>query len=104
MTKEETKIPDTDSGKLWTKIKDMKIGVFGLENQFVSKYFEPIFVDDKSLHLKYNVPAAIPSLETILTSAYKVEQAQMGGMKLLVVSLDQAAVQTNNTHVMIGLK
>ncbi len=97
-------IPTTDAGKLWTKIKDSKLNVFGLDGQVVSKYFEPVFVDNTNLHLKYTVPASIPAIEEVLGNQYKVEQAQMGGMKMLVVSPDPAVSISSTAHVMIGSK
>lgn len=104
MTKDKDTTPNTDAGKLWLKIKDKTIDVFGLTGQIVSKYFEPMFLDDKSLHLKYKVPASVPAVELVLGTGFTCEQVEIGGTKLLVIKPDLIIEQNKNSSVTIESK
>lgn len=72
MTKEEVKETvkeqkKTESEKMWTSIKDVKIDVFSLPNQVVSNHCEPItFSPPGELWLKAKSQAVIRSLEAAI--------------------------------------
>jgi len=77
MTKNKVEVEEKVNlaDKIWTEIKDKKLDIFGLPDQFVNKYFSPFPADPSKLHLKYNVTSALPALETALGKDFLVELA-----------------------------
>lgn len=68
----------TPSKKIWLEIGGLKLDMFGLPDQFVSKYYEPVDLDDKKLYLRAlkTATAALPALEAVIGAKYNVELAE----------------------------
>ena len=64
----------TIADKIWAKIKNEKLEMFALPDQFVHMYCEPIAIEPTKLYLVCKVAAALPALETALNGKYSVEK------------------------------
>lgn len=80
--KTETTTVLTEADKLWNQIKDLKIEMFALPDQTVSKYCIKAVVEPSKLYLLSNVGAFLPALEMALNNKYLVETMD----KYIVVS------------------
>lgn len=63
------------TNEIWEQIKNKKLELFALPPQSVEKFFTPIMVDNKTVHLIYNISAALPALEVALGKEFLVELA-----------------------------
>ena len=63
----------TVADKIWNDIKDERLEMFALPDQFVRMYCEPISIEPTKLYLKFTVAAVLPALEIALDGLYKVE-------------------------------
>lgn len=63
----------TVAEKIWLHIKDVRLDMFGLPSQTISKYCSPVPADPNKLFLSYKVGAVLPAMESVLTSVYDVE-------------------------------
>lgn len=67
-----TEKTDKNYGPIWVEIKNRTMNVFGLPNQTVENYFQPMMGDDKKLILSRSdnrpMGAALPALEEVLLS------------------------------------
>lgn len=63
----------TTAEKIWLHIKDIRLDMFGLPPQTISKYCSPIPADPNKLFLSYKVGAVLPAMESSLASVYDVE-------------------------------
>jgi hypothetical protein len=64
-----------DNLAIWNSMKDVKIPIFGLKDQKVSDYCEPIELDPKHCYLKIKVSSVIPLLEEAFSEQYNFESA-----------------------------
>lgn len=62
--------------KIWEEIKDLKLEMFALPNQFVHAYYKPIAIEPTKLYLLLNTPAALPALELAVQGKYSVERLE----------------------------
>lgn len=70
---------------IWEEVKNVKLELFSLPDQTVTKYFEPKMVDPNKLYLVFRPPvtsAAFPALEEALRQRFSVES----GKDFVVVS------------------
>ncbi len=79
----EVKLIPTKAEKIWDQIKEVKLEMFGLPNQFVLSYYNPVFIESDKLYLtaKTHASAVLPALEQALQGRYTVEQA----IKFLII-------------------
>lgn len=82
--KNENVVEDTLAKKIWNQIKNVKLEMFGLPNQFVHLHCTPMFLDDNKLFLTINVGAVLTALEAALSPKYKVEMSD----KFVLISLN----------------
>jgi len=68
------KIENT-SEKIWEEIKNLKLELFGLPNQFVHLRCKPVEIDPSRLFLKIDAGAVFSALETLLAPKYTVEMS-----------------------------
>lgn len=75
--KVEQKAELTAADKMWQSIKDLKLEMFALPNQFVHMYCKPINIEPTKLYLVALNQASsfLPALENALGSGYTVEKA-----------------------------
>jgi hypothetical protein len=73
----------TVADKIWEDIKDVKLEMFALPNQFVNSYCEQIKIEPSKLYLTSKVSAVLPILEEALRGRYNVEKIN----KYIVVSI-----------------
>lgn len=52
-----------EPAKMWEELNASEFKIFGLPNQFVSKFCSPLFGDATKLYLKYNHSSVLPQLE-----------------------------------------
>jgi len=66
----------SESEKIWNEIKNLKLEMFTLPNQFVYMYYKPITIDPAKLHLTAltSATSVLPALENALYPQYQVEQ------------------------------
>lgn len=64
----------TVAGEIWNEIKDKKIEMFALPDQFVCMHCHPVVIEPSKLYLLTNSSAVLPSLETAIGSGYSVEK------------------------------
>lgn len=74
---------DTLAKKIWNQIKNTRLELFGLPNQFVYLHCTPMFLDDNKLFMTIGAGSVLTSLEAALSPKYKVEMAD----KFVIVSL-----------------
>jgi len=79
MTKKSDMNQSTETTKsvadgVWEDIKDSKLELFALPDQFVNMYCEPIAIEPSKLYLKFKVSAVLPALEVALAGRYVVER------------------------------
>src|SRR5208337_2207524 len=60
----------TTAEKIWLHIKDVRLDMFGLPPQTISKYCSPVPADPNKLFLSYKVGAVLPAMESALMSVY----------------------------------
>lgn len=65
----------TESGKIWSEIKDKSIEMFALPNQKVHQYCQPKPVDPDKLYLVSTATSVLPALELAIGKDYAVELA-----------------------------
>lgn len=63
----------TVADKIWHDIKDERLEMFTLPDQFVRMYCEPIAIEPTKLYLKFTVAVVLPALETALDGLYTVD-------------------------------
>jgi hypothetical protein len=73
----------TVADKIWQDIKDLRLELFALPNQFVNSYCEQIKIEPSKLYLTSKVSAVLPILEEALRGRYNVEKIN----KYIVVSI-----------------
>lgn len=73
----------TMSEKIWDDIQYVRLDLFGLPAQTISKYCSPVPVEPTKLYLSYKVGAILPAMEMSLASKYDVNLLD----KYLVISL-----------------
>lgn len=66
--------PPSIADKIWNDIKEKKIEIFALPDQFVSNYCQPIIIEPSKLYLTFSVSAFLPALELALKDVYSVER------------------------------
>lgn len=71
----EAVMGETESGKIWSEIKDKTIEMFALPNQKVHQYCQPKPVDPTKLYLESTATSVLPALEAALGKDYNVELA-----------------------------
>lgn len=64
----------TVADEIWAAIKNIKIDMFALPDQLVSKYCRPVKIDPSKLFLTCSATAVLPALETALKGVYNVER------------------------------
>lgn len=66
----------SDADKIWDEIKNLKLEMFALDNQFVHLYYKQVLIDPSKLHLTALTKAtsALPALETAVSPKYQTEQ------------------------------
>jgi hypothetical protein len=70
-SKQENTIPEASTSaaaptiaqQIWQRLQNIELELFSIPNQFVSKYFQPLFVEHDRLYLTTNVSAALATLE-----------------------------------------
>ena len=74
-----------ESEKIWEEIKDLKLGMFTLPNQFVHLYYKPINVDPNKLYLTglTKATSVLPALELAVSPKYQIEQVD----RFIIVTL-----------------
>lgn len=72
----------TAAEKIWEEIKDLKIDMFALPNQFVHQYCKYVSIEPSKCYLLLTASAALPSLETAVGNKFSVERQD----KYVVVS------------------
>ena len=55
---------------LWAKIKNLKVEMFALPEQYVNKYCAPLPIVEDQLYLSYKVTSFLPSLEEAIKKSY----------------------------------
>lgn len=80
--KETAKVKNEKSvaDKVWDSIKNLRLEMFGLPNQYVHMYFEPtkFNLDPNRAYLlpKTKATSVLPALEVALGTRYEVSQAK----------------------------
>lgn len=66
----------SEADKIWDEIKNLKLEMFALDDQFVHLYYKPVPIDPSRLHLIMLTKAtsALPALETAVSPKYQTEQ------------------------------
>jgi len=66
----------SDADKIWDEIKNLKLEMFALDNQFVHLYYKPVPLDPSKLYLTALTKAtsALPALEAVVSPKYQTEQ------------------------------
>lgn len=62
----------TQADLIWNEIKDVKLELFALPDQFIHKNVTPVKIDPSKLYLKYNISALLPSIEKALEDKFNV--------------------------------
>jgi hypothetical protein len=64
----------TAADKIWESVKDVKLEMFALPNQFVNMYCKPIAIEPTKLYLVTlnNATSVLPALEAALVDKYEV--------------------------------
>jgi len=80
----ETEQETTVANKIWNSIKDMKLEMFALPNQYVNMYCKPVEIEPSKLYLVMlnNASSVLPALENVLSERYEVTRVD----KFIVVS------------------
>lgn len=80
-----------DSEKMWDEIKNLKLEMFTLADQFVHLYYKPMIIDPVKLHLTALTKAssALPALEFAISPKYKSEQVD----RFIVITLSSPEVK-----------
>lgn len=70
------KVAISQSEKIWDEIKNLKLEMFALPNQFVHTYYKPMIIDPSKLCLTALTKASsvLPALEIAISPKYKLEQ------------------------------
>lgn len=78
----------TQAEKMWDEIKDVRLEMFALPNQFVHTHYDPMIIDHQKLHLRLKTKATsvLTALEAALGRKYTVELVD----KFVVVALAPA--------------
>lgn len=63
----------TQAEQIWTDIKDIKLEMFGIAPQPISKYCSPVPVNHNKLYLSYKVGAVLPAMENAIGKKYDIE-------------------------------
>jgi len=63
----------TVADKIWEDIKDVKLEMFALPNQFVNSYCKPVPIEPTKLYLTFSASAVLPALELAIQGKYDVE-------------------------------
>jgi|SRR5271166_769695 len=72
----------TQAELIWNDIKDAKFPMFGMKDQTVADYCNPVWVDPSKCFLTTKASSALPLLEEIFADKYAFEAAH----KYIVVS------------------
>lgn len=72
----------TEPQKLWNEIKGKQLDLFGLPNQTIEQYSNPVEIDGVRLFLSFTVQAFLPALEEALGPKFSVERSN----KYLIVT------------------
>ena len=64
----------SDSDKIWEEIKNLKMDIFGLPDQFVSQYCKKVDIEPSKCYLTIKVSSVLPSLEAAVGSKYMVDR------------------------------
>jgi hypothetical protein len=83
MTTETNEKKQSTADKIWENIKDVRVEMFALPNQVVSRYCEPIAIEPSNCYLKFTTEVILPALELALKDKYDVERTD----KYIKVSL-----------------
>lgn len=74
--KDTSKSQATESSKLWDQIKNVKLDLYALPNQFVHLHCKPFLdLNKKDLYMTIKSSAVLPALEEALKQDFVVEQA-----------------------------
>jgi hypothetical protein len=65
----------TTATKIWDTIKNKKIEIFSLPNQFVHMHCKPIEIEPSKLYVTTTITAMLPALEELLNGQYTVSQS-----------------------------
>jgi hypothetical protein len=68
-----SKMENTVAGEIWNEIKDLKIEMFSLPNQFVHMHCHPVMIEPSKLYLTVNSSAVLPSLEVAVGSKFTAD-------------------------------
>lgn len=81
----------SDSEKIWDEIKNVRLEIFALPNQFVHTYYKPMIIDPVKLHLTGLTKASsvLPALESALYPKYLIEQID----RFIVITLAPAQIK-----------
>lgn len=77
-TQEEVKNvePKTIADRIWLDIKDIRLEIFSLPDQYVNMFCEPIKIEPSRLYLKSSAPALLTALELAVKGKYLVERLE----------------------------
>ncbi len=66
----------TQAEKTWDEIKGLRLDMFALQNQVVSTYYKPLYIDGVKLHLTAltKASAALAALEMAVSPKYIIDQ------------------------------
>jgi hypothetical protein len=78
----EKQMTGTESGTIWSEIKNLPIEMFALPGQFVNMHVQPVLVEPSKLYLVSRASSALPAVETALGKKFVVEAVD----KYIVVS------------------
>lgn len=69
-------VVESEAEKIWNEIKNLKLEMFALPNQFVHLYYKPITIDPARLYLTALTKATsvLTFLENAVSEKYQVEQ------------------------------
>jgi hypothetical protein len=60
----------------WNEIKNHELEIYGLADQHIGDYAKPMNMEPDSLYLTIKAPAAVPAIETALSSLTEIEPTE----------------------------
>lgn len=72
----------SEADKIWEDIKDIKLEMFALPNQYVNMFCKKVNIEPTKCYMVASASATLPALEVALKDKYNVEQMD----KYIVIS------------------
>ena len=76
----------SESEKIWSEIKDLKLDLFALNGQFVNMHCSPTVIEPTKLYLTLSAPAVLVALDNALSDRFDIESMSLTGKNYAVLS------------------